>query len=307
MESDLKYYECTASDRFINSVGVKSALILRGSRKIFGNADNAEKYLASLVNENYDFPMNIKTANPLVKRLGGKTQCLVLGNPSVEKVVIYFHGGAFVRHITHNHIKMLDELCTRSGYCFIIPLYLTAPKYTWKDSYKDILTIYTRVLDKFDSKNVVFMGDSAGGAVALTVQTFLRENNIALPDKLILISPVTELSCENRDMIKFADKDPMFGGTLGLKKCFDAWRSDTPVESPYINPMYLNFENFPETHIFIGDSDMLYFDCMKFFNKAKAHGADVKLRVYEKMYHVFPLYPLSASKNAISEIVKLLK
>ena len=57
-----------------------------------------------------------------------------------------------------------------------MPIDPLAPEHTYRDVDPFLANVYRRVLDAHDSKSIVFMGDSAGGGLALGLCHPVRED-----------------------------------------------------------------------------------------------------------------------------------
>ncbi|MCM1544580.1 MAG: alpha/beta hydrolase [Ruminococcus sp.] len=307
-ENQTNIHSCNPIDNIINSLIVKSILLIRDSKSLFSSKDNADEYLENMLSEDYNIADDISNLKGAQLRQNDKTQYLVFGNENSDTYIFYLHGGAFVRHMTSLHLSFMKKLSKKSGACIVAPAYLTAPAHQWSESIEQLTAIYQNILNEHPNSKVVFMGDSSGAAIAVEMQNYLISRKIPQPCKLILLSPLLELDVtKNEDMKAFAAKDPMFGGVDGLQQFIKAWAGDTSLDSPEINPMSTDFSALPETHIYIGSSDMLSFDAKLFFEKATENNADVTLNIYEKMYHCFMIYPLISSMNVLNETAKIVK
>ena len=58
-----------------------------------------------------------------------------------------------------------------------------------------------------DSKQIVVMGDSAGGQIALSFAQLLKEKHIAQPGHIVLISPVLDATMRHPEVPDYLKKD----------------------------------------------------------------------------------------------------
>ena len=288
---------------FLNSFGnifVKAALLLRGSKKLFSNESEAEKYIEKTKSESYIFsPGNNFSCRVSTKKLF-ETEYAVFEPNEKERAkttVLYLHGGAYVRHMTKLHLKLIDRLCKKSRARFIIPAYLTAPKHSFFESAKQIAAIYEK--ETKESEKVVIAGDSCGGAIGVCILPLLFKK----PDTLLLFSPLLSHKIVGHEATeKLSLKDPMFGGTKGLFRFISCWENETALSDPIKTDLSI----LPKTYIFTSRCDMLSAGCFDFFEKAKASGADVTLEIWDKMFHDFVLYPLPCSKELLNRAAEII-
>ena len=126
-----------------------------------------------------------------------------------DKYIIYFHGGSYMAEMTDYHWNFIERLIQNTSYTVIIPDYPLTPKNNYKDVFEVIEPLYKEIIEKVEPENLILMGDSAGGGMALALEEKLGEDQIELPNKLILISPWLDVTMTNHeiDEIQKYDKD----------------------------------------------------------------------------------------------------
>ena len=126
-----------------------------------------------------------------------------------KKVILYFHGGAYVAEATTLHWDFLEKLANDTKSTIVMPDYPLTPKYTYKDVFNMVEPLYKEIISKVDVKNLVMMGDSAGGGITLALAEKISQNNIQLPSKTILISPWLDVTLTNEKIkeVQKNDKD----------------------------------------------------------------------------------------------------
>ena len=65
------------------------------------------------------------------------------------------------------------------------------------------------------------------------------------------------------------------------------------VTNPYLSPLFGDYEGFPPMLIQVGSYEMLLSDSVMLARKAKEAGVKVRLSIYEGMFHVFQMAPLT--------------
>ena len=114
----------------------------------------------------------------------------------VLPAIVYFHGGGWVVGSRNGHDILCRHLANTSGCRVFSVEYRLSPDFKFpvplEDSYSATKFISDNCKELFvDSKKIIVAGDSAGGNLALYTTKLARDNNIKLPRKLILISPVS--------------------------------------------------------------------------------------------------------------------
>ena len=188
-----------------------------------------------------------------------------------------------------------------------LPDYPKTPEYSCLDTLEYCKKLYELFLLEYGKENIVFLGDSAGGGLAISLFMYLRDIGIPTPKKLILMSPWLDVSMSNKEVFDYREKDLIL--TIdGLIECGKYYAGETDTKDWRTSPMYGNLENLPETHIFVGGSELFYPDCRDFVSKAKKEGYMAELHFYDNMQHDWPIIPMiPEAKQARNEIIGLIK
>ena len=214
--------------------------------------------------------------------------------------VLYIHGGAYTEEILPFHINFCDHLAERLGAYVLIPIYPLAPNHIWSETYDLLVKLYTEMLAE-KRNGITIMGDSAGGGLAIAFCQYLKTIGLSQPDHLIGLSPWVDVSMTDNDYEPYRPLDPMLD-VPGLQAIGKAWAGDLDVRDPRISPAFGDCHGLPKTLLITGTREILYPDICKFYQKMQQDGCDVELLVGEGMNHVYPLYGLPESKEAIARI-----
>lgn len=203
-----------------------------------------------------------------------------------EKVILYFHGGSYVAETSQEHWEFLEKLAKDTGYTIILPDYPLAPKYTYEDVFTMIEPLYKEIIAKIDNKNLIMMGDSAGGGMALALEEKLGEEGEKLPSKLILISPWldTKLTNPKIDEVQKLDKDL---NKEALKIAGVAYSGKNGENSYLVNPINGPLNKLKNVIIYTGTYDILNPDVSLLIEKAKEQNVDIILKEYIGMEHIW--------------------
>ncbi|MBO6158214.1 MAG: alpha/beta hydrolase, partial [Firmicutes bacterium] len=255
-------------------------------------------------------------------RYGSNTLPVVVLEPDEpsDLIIYYLHGGSYLDEPNPFHWRMLDELSQSLSATVYTPDYPMIPFHDADFSYPLVLAHYCSVVQQNPDKQIVLMGDSAGGGYALGLTAYLqslatipmdglslelqtpRKRLAYLPDYLVLLSPWVDVSMENPDIDAYLDIDPMLKKDQ-LMLCGQLWAGGRDVKDPLISPLYAYqpyrstgeftgtirrslVKSFPKTLIFAGTREMFYPDINLFYETLQDIGCDVTLSVGEGMNHV---------------------
>ena len=220
------------------------------------------------------------------------------------KKILYLHGGAYVYDLTNMHIHFVDSLASRLDSCIHIPNYPLAPEAKYHESYEKMLALYERMLITTAAEDVILMGDSAGGGFCLGLALLIKEKGLPQPGELILLSPWVDITMSNPLITKQLEKRDKLLSVDFLLEAGKLWVGEDDPKSFLVSPINGDLEDLPPITIFTGTYDLLYPDAQRLHEKLKSIGGKSELKVYDKMLHDFPVFPIPESERVIVEIME---
>ncbi|CAM5652716.1 alpha/beta hydrolase [Mycolicibacterium aubagnense] len=222
-----------------------------------------------------------------------------------SKRILYLHGGAYVFEITTYHWALIAEMAERLGFGITVPIYPIAPEHDFHDMFGMVGSVYREMLEETAAEDIIFMGDSAGGNMAVVLTMMMAEEGLPTPGSHVLISPGLDMSLANPAVFEAEQRDPWLGipGGLEAVRLYGAGmeRSDW-----HISPLYGDLTVLPPTLLLTGSHDLLTPDNLIFADKARAAGVEVELVHEEGMFHVWPLINMPEARRARDRIVAFL-
>ena len=205
---------------------------------------------------------------------------------SNSKYILYFHGGSYVAEATQNHFDFLEKIVKDTKYTIIMPDYPLTPKYTYDDVFDMAVPLYKEIISKIDYNDLILMGDSAGGGLALGLYEKIANDFIDIPSKTILISPWLDVKMQNENINEVSKNDDI----LSKEKLILAGRAyagKDGMDKYLVNPIMGDLSKLNNISIFTGTYDILNPDAMLLKEKADKVGGNVKLKVYDKAKHIW--------------------
>lgn len=204
-----------------------------------------------------------------------------------KKVILYFHGGAYVAEATTLHWDFLEKLANDTKSTIVMPDYPLTPKYTYKDVFNMVEPLYKEIISKVDVKNLVMMGDSAGGGITLALAEKISQNNIQLPSKTILISPWLNVTLTNEKIKEVQKNDKDLNKEKLLIAGISYARDEEVMKSYLVNPINGPLSKLKNVIIYTGTYDILNPDTHLLQEKAKKEGIDIQIKEYEQAPHIW--------------------
>ncbi|CCV14513.1 alpha/beta hydrolase [Mesorhizobium sp. STM 4661] len=284
------------------------SFVLRHSRKqAFSSPENLQRWIAyARKTEDHQPPASLHQRFDVTTRsVSGFPVYDIAPKAGERKRILYLHGGAYVFQITSYHWGLIAEMANRLGFGITVPIYPIAPEHDFHAMFGMVGEVYRQMLDETEAEDIVFMGDSAGGNMAVVLTMMAAEDALPLPSRHVLISPGLDMSLANPEVFEAERNDPWLGISGGLEavRLYSAGidRSDW-----HISPLYGDLSVLPKTLLLTGSHDLLSPDNLIFAQRARAAGVDVDV-VYEKgMFHVWPLIEMPEARRARDSIVAFL-
>ncbi|MCC3301872.1 alpha/beta hydrolase fold domain-containing protein [Arthrobacter sp. zg-Y895] len=224
---------------------------------------------------------------------------------TAARAVLYLHGGSYISPISAWHWRFIGRLAA-AGHRVEVPLYGLAPDYSHRDAPVLLAAVYRKLLEDFDSQDVAFMGDSAGGGLALAFAQQLSEWSLPQPRRLILLSPWVDVAMENPELAAVEAVDPWLS-RAGLRVAARAWASGDDLTDPRVSPFNGRLSGLPPTDVFVGTHDLPYPDVLRLESLMRSAGIPVSLHVADGAVHVYPLLPVPEGRAARKKILELLQ
>lgn len=215
--------------------------------------------------------------------------------------ILFFHGGAYIFGIQGFHYDLAFRLVKALGCSITIPDYPLAPQHCVSDVYDMIVPLYKEMAIRDDVDQLVLMGDSSGGGIALGLAQYLKANHIRQPFKIVLLSPWLDVSMENPDIKVIDKKDPILS-IDGLKMAGKSYANQGDIKNYLVSPIYGDIEGLADISLFISTNDLLYPDAKKFKNIMEQKNMSIRYHEYEGLFHDWMLFDLKESRDVVSKV-----
>ena len=204
-----------------------------------------------------------------------------------RSVVMYFHGGAFMSGSPQTHLDPAWRLAESSGARILIVDYKLAPAAIFPSQLNDAVAVYRALLsDGYQSQQIAFAGDSAGGNMTLTVMLLLQQKQLPLPAAGVCFSPWFDLTHSGDSIVVNARSDPMLPVNV-LVNAAAVYAQETNPENPLVSPVFADLSGFPPLLIYVGSSEILLDDAIRVAELARTAGVEVVYQSWYKQPHAF--------------------
>ena len=225
-----------------------------------------------------------------------------------RRVIVYFHGGAYVLVRAETMITMPAELSHVTGERAISVDYTLAPEAHWNFIQQQALAVVEALRRQGYAMNeIALMGDSAGGNLAVETALNLRSRREGKPGAAILIAPWVDLTDRGDTMHTLADQDPILIYPHSLANAARAYAGSLPLTDPRVSPIYADYaKGFPPALIQDGTKDILLSGSVRLYRAIVDSGGIAKLDLYEGMWHDFESWQIPESRTAYAQMAAFL-
>lgn len=211
---------------------------------------------------------------------------------------MHIHGGGFALTNAESYPWLIGyELVRRTGSVVLFPDYQRPPQACFGEEHNplgDMLRLYKQLVRFYGAENILMMGDSAGGNLAMaTVLSAVRER-LPVPAGLVLISPWVDLTTGSVEAASFAENEGTDILPKDLTLEFAAmYCKNNPRDDPLVSPAFAaqdELRQFPPTMLTYGGGEV--FKSQEEQLQKQLSAADVLREVYvaSGMPHVSPLF-----------------
>jgi acetyl esterase/lipase len=224
-----------------------------------------------------------------------------------DRVLLYFHGGAFIFRFPKVHTGLVGRWCRALGARALMVDYRLAPEHPFPAASDDCFAAYRWLLASgVRPQDIVMGGDSAGGNLALGTLHRIKTAGLPLPRCALLISPVVDFTLSSRSLVVNGRRDPMF--TLrALTAMRGLYAEPNEYLNPMVSPLFGNFGGLPPMLFQVGSEELLLDEAVRAAARAHAAGVDVELTIWNRMAHVFQALPVPQAALANRQIVDFIE
>ena len=202
-------------------------------------------------------------------------------------VVLYFHGGVYVIGDAFLAAGLASEVGRRTQAKVISVDYRLAPEHPYPAAIDDALAAYQALLENgTDPSDIAFVGESAGGALAIATLVNARDHGLPLPAAAFAMSPYADLTLSGETIETKHDVDPLLSRELLRPRVTD-YVSGEDAALGLISPVFADLSGLPPLIIQAGSHEVLLDDAVRLARQAAISDVEVTLEITPRMPHVF--------------------
>ncbi|MEZ5749032.1 MAG: alpha/beta hydrolase [Caenibius sp.] len=207
------------------------------------------------------------------------------------KVLLCSHGGGYIGGSMQVHRKFFGHVAKAAGCRALNVDYRLAPEFPHPASVHDMTAAYRWLITDqgYAPDHIALVGDSAGGALALTNIANMRKRGLPFPAATMPLSPWACRDTSSPSYQTNIDNDVL------TRRELSSWIADLVLgpdgdwRDPLINPFYVDYAGFPPIYLQVGGYEAILDDSTRIADCARNANVDVKIDVFPQMQHCFQL------------------
>lgn len=217
-----------------------------------------------------------------------------------DGAILYLHGGGYTAGNLEYACGFGGVMAATLRLPTLCVAYRLAPEFMFPAALDDALEAYTTLLRTFAPENIAVIGESAGGGLSFALALKLKELDLPMPSCIVGISPWTDLTMTSRSAVEREKEDPCLSADA-LRRYAKMYAGED-LKNPLVSPLFGDLTGLPPSLIFVGTSEVLYDDSACMAKALEAAGCECEFHEEAGMWHVYPLYGVYESQQAIKRL-----
>lgn len=222
-----------------------------------------------------------------------------------DVTILYLHGGGYTFHAEISR-RFAAMIAHHTGAVVFAPDYRLTPEHPHPAQAQDALSAWYYLSDKTPPENIVIIGDSAGGHMALMLLQTLKENGLPQPALCVGLCPWTDIG-DRGASLRENDKYDLVQSWMALQ--FGEWLDPKGIFGrEALSPIFHDFSGLAPIYLQTGGREVLRDMIFDFVDIQKAKGADVSIDIWSDMPHDFQSYDsfTASSTEALAKMVDVI-
>lgn len=282
-------------------------LVLK-SMKSFGEKDYVTERKE---NEKRTLPKIPKNLHVKEIDLNGMESEFITKENNDKGLIFYIHGGGFTTGSAKERRIVTYYLANKCGYNCISINYRLAPENKWPIQIEDCLKAYENVLKMgYDSKDIILMGESAGGSLVLSLGLLIKDKGLPKPKAIVAFSPATDQYEKLPTHVNNIKTDYMLRDAVAkgiAKPLFESEPTKAELTHYLLSPYYGDYDGLPPIHLSASTSEVLYDDTMVLYKKLKQENHNVKLDTKNGVCHAYQIMTyMKEAKQTLRDVFEFI-
>ena len=228
-------------------------------------------------------PKNIKYKSVVAGNVNA--EWITCGEVNENRIFMFMHGGGYYRgSIAATRATVARISAEAKIKCLSID-YRLAPEHPFPAAINDTYSAYEWLVNEgINPDHIIVSGPSAGGGLCLALLLKIKDKNFSQPKGAVALSPWTDLYQTGKTMVTNEKIDPIISKKY-LDRFAKLYFPDSYNMSYLASPIIGELSGLPDILIQVGSAETMLDDSKRFYKKAKKANVNVKLEIWEDMFH----------------------
>ena len=228
-------------------------------------------------------PKNIKYKSVVAGNVNA--EWITCGEVNENRIFMFMHGGGYYRgSIAATRATVARISAEAKIKCLSID-YRLAPEHPFPAAINDTYSAYEWLVNEgINPEHIIVSGQSAGGGLCLALLLKIKDKNFSQPKGAVALSPWTDLYQTGKTMVTNEKIDPIISKKY-LDRFAKLYFPDSHNMSYLASPIIGELSGLPDILIQVGSAETMLDDSKRFYKKAKKANVNVKLEIWEDMFH----------------------
>lgn len=286
--------------------------------KVFTSEEKEKTLIPQMIEDNRKMDLDVLKAEP--KFLTGLTiqkkdlphsggWLISNENNPQPKIIYYIHGGGFTSSSTKERMRFIQKMVKDIHFNVFSIDYRLAPEFTQPSALLDCVDGYNFLLKSYKPENIVIVGESAGGNLAIVLTMYLRDHKLPLPKAVYANSAPSQFSDITESFQRFSLKSDFVVITTIVPNIEGIYFKKEEIKDPYVSPLYGDLKDLPPITLSASQCECLLDDSIMLYGKLKAADNQATLLTYPGLWHAFIMSPQNRKilKEAYPDFERFLK
>ena len=198
---------------------------------------------------------------------------------------MFMHGGGYYRGSIAATRATVARISAEAKIKCLSINYRLAPEHPFPAAINDTYSAYEWLVNEgINPEHIIVSGQSAGGGLCLALLLKIKDKNFSQPKGAVALSPWTDLYQTGKTMVTNEKIDPIISKKY-LDRFAKLYFPDSYNMSYLASPIIGELSGLPDILIQVGSAETMLDDSKRFYKKAKKANVNVKLEIWEDMFH----------------------
>ena len=197
-------------------------------------------------------------------------------------IFLDIHGGALIVGGGEACQKMGEAIALTRGMVTWAVDYRMPPSHPYPAGLDDCVVAYRALLAQREPSEVFVGGASAGGNLAAALIVRIKEEGLAMPAGLVLLTPEVDLTQSGDSFTTLRGLDVLLDDLMAPNLLY---AGGADLKDPHLSPLFADHAGFPPTFIQCGTRDLFLSNAVRMHRSLRAAGVPAELHLWEAMPH----------------------